>query len=73
MNRDLLYTCFLSGDGNFHMQSRLQVKDQDKDPSFFGDAGFFVPVKLYHEYFNEADKLQHHQKVSKVQLRYHNN
>jgi hypothetical protein len=51
------------------MQSRLQAKEQDKDPSFFGDAGFFVPVKLYNDYFAEANLLQHEAKVREKSLK----
>lgn len=44
----------ISGDGNFHLQSKSRAKDQQNDPSFFGDAGFFAPFKLVQDYMKES-------------------
>jgi hypothetical protein len=53
----------LSADGNFHQQLRLGVKDQGEDPSYFGDAGFFVPTKLYQDFLQVAGSLKSDDKV----------
>ena len=44
------------GDGNFHMQLRAHAKPLSKDPSYFGDAGFFAEQKLYRNYTEAASK-----------------
>jgi hypothetical protein len=67
--RDLIYSVFLSADGNFHQQLRLGVKDQGEDPSYFGDAGFFVPTKLYQDYMQVAESLKSDDKVCGQSLR----
>ena len=64
----LLYSLCLSGDGNFHLQSRLLVKNLAQDPSFFGDSGFFAPYESYHNYLNAAPNVQGSNKASSINL-----
>src|ERR1700742_885397 len=61
--RVLLYSVCLSGDGNFHMQSRFLVKNLHQDPSFFGSSGFFVPYETYIKYTEAAQKIKLQSKV----------
>ena len=56
--RDLLYAVFLSGDGNFHLQSMARCKDLKSDPSLFGDSGAWVPYGTYHSYKKAAENGQ---------------
>src|SRR5215467_6467987 len=65
-NRKLLHSLCISGNGNFHMQSRLTVKDLVQDPSFFGDSGFFVPYETYQKYTEASQALKGRQKVCSI-------
>lgn len=57
LSRDLLYAKFLMGDGNFHLQLRLLSKGLDRDPSFFGDSGFWANETLAREYRKHAETM----------------
>jgi hypothetical protein len=65
--RNLLYSLCLSGDGNFHLQSRVLVKNIIRDPSFFGDSGLFVPYQTYKDYTAAAETIEDSKNVSKEQ------
>jgi len=64
--RDLLFAVFLSGDGNFHLQSLIHVKDLLQDPSLFGDAGIWVPYKVYQSYVKAANGFSGTSKVESL-------
>lgn len=57
-NSELLYSTFLSGDGNFHLQLMLRCKDLFWDPSLFGDSAFFTPIGATTNYINSAGKIK---------------
>ena len=59
----MLFSICYSGDGNFHLQSRLLVKRLAEDPSFFEDAGFFVPYEKYKNYTEAAIKNVNQKRV----------
>jgi hypothetical protein len=63
--RDLLHALFLSGDGNFHMQSKIHCKDIYADPSLFGNSAMFAPYALLQNYIEDAKKFRPKPKVSK--------
>jgi hypothetical protein len=63
-NRDLLFAVFLSGDGNFHLQSKLRCKDLKVDPALFGDSAFFTPTLRTQNYIEAAKKWITTDKVS---------
>jgi hypothetical protein len=62
--RDLLFATFYSGDGNFHLQSKLRSKSLTSDPSVFGDAGFFSPFSVFQNYVRIAQSFKPVKKVS---------
>jgi hypothetical protein len=66
--RNLLYSLCLSGDGNFHLQSRVLMKNVMQDPSFFGDSGFFVPYQTYKDYTAAAETIEDSKNVSHFHL-----
>lgn len=43
------------GDGNFHLQLRAQSKGIDRDPSLFGDNGFFAKRETEEGYIKCAE------------------
>ena len=57
LHRDLLFSTFLMGDGNFHLQLRTLCKSIQEDPSLYGDTGFWAMQQLYTEYTEAANKL----------------
>jgi hypothetical protein len=63
-DRDLLFVVFLSGDGNFHLQSKLRCKDLKVDPALFGDSAFFTPILTTQNYIEAAKKSITTDKVS---------
>jgi hypothetical protein len=66
--RDLLYAVFYSGDGNFHLQSKLRSKTLAEDPSMFSDSGFFAPYSTYQNYVKTALSFKPPKKVCKRDL-----
>lgn len=45
------------GDGNFHLQLRRFSKPLEKDPSLFGDSGFFAKEQTYRNYLQSFTDL----------------
>jgi hypothetical protein len=60
---NLLHGLFLSGDGNFHMQSKIHCKDVYSDPSLFGDSALFAPHALLQNYIEAAKEFRPTAKV----------
>jgi hypothetical protein len=46
------------GDGNFHLQLRAGSKGLDKDPSLFGDVGFWAKQEVAMGYAKHAESMK---------------
>jgi hypothetical protein len=65
----LLYTKYLAGNSNFHLQLRRSKTSQQTSPSYFGDAGFWAIQKEFDDYIHATNSLpEFSDKVSKPLL-----
>jgi hypothetical protein len=54
-NSDILYSTFISGDGNFHMQLQESKPTLERDPSYFGDTGFWAVQAVFDGYLKNSN------------------
>lgn len=69
--RELLYSVCISGDGNFHLQSKASAKDVLQDPSFFSNSAFFVNYENYTKYTAQAQRIKEKKQVCQACFRLH--
>ena len=52
--RELLYTTFISSDGNFYLQLWQHKTTLASDPSLWGDNGFWANQSIFETYISNA-------------------